>query len=52
MLIANATLGSDASPGSRSNYAQAAADQLSYLLNVAPKSPDGAISHRADQVQL
>jgi len=52
VLIANATLGSDASPGSRSNYAQAAADQLSYLLNVAPKSPDGAISHRADQVQL
>ena len=52
VLMANATIGSDTSNGSRSNYAGAAADQLSYLLTVAPKSADGAISHRAEQVQL
>ncbi|KAF7795945.1 hypothetical protein EIP86_007113 [Pleurotus ostreatoroseus] len=27
-------------------------EQLDYLTNVAPKTDDGAISHRADQVQL
>ncbi|KAH9943362.1 Six-hairpin glycosidase [Epithele typhae] len=30
----------------------AAANQLNYLLNVAPHTDDGAISHRAEQVQL
>ncbi|KAI1796305.1 Six-hairpin glycosidase-like protein [Ganoderma leucocontextum] len=30
----------------------AAKNQLDYLLNVAPQTPDGAISHRASEVQL
>jgi rhamnogalacturonyl hydrolase YesR len=34
------------------NYAQAAADQLTFLLSEAPKTSPGAISHRADEVQL
>ncbi|KAI0352875.1 Six-hairpin glycosidase [Trametes cingulata] len=33
-------------------FSTAAAGQLQYLLDVAPKTSDGAISHRADQVQL
>ena len=37
---------------SDTRLADAAKDQLDYLLNVAPQTPDGAISHRADQVQL
>ena len=48
VLIANWTgLGN-----SSFDYASAATDQLNYLLNVAPKSDDGAISHRTDEVQL
>lgn len=27
-------------------------EQLEYLVSVAPETDDGAISHRADQVQL
>ncbi|KAG9078017.1 hypothetical protein FRC06_008571, partial [Ceratobasidium sp. 370] len=46
VLIANWT---GASGG---NFGQAATDQLTYLLTVAPKAPSGAISHRSDQVQL
>ncbi|KAG8706554.1 hypothetical protein FRC09_002351 [Ceratobasidium sp. 395] len=46
VLIANWT---GASGG---NFGQAAADQLTYLLTVAPKSSTGAISHRSDEVQL
>ncbi len=34
------------------SYATAATAQLNYLLNTAPKTKDGAISHRAEQVQL
>ncbi|KAI0052597.1 Six-hairpin glycosidase [Auriscalpium vulgare] len=34
------------------NYSVAAQGQLEYLLEVAPRSPEGAISHRDDQVQL
>jgi len=33
-------------------YAKAAAEQLYYLLDVAPRAPNGAISHRASEVQL
>lgn len=33
-------------------YADAATSQLNYLLNVVPKTPDGAISHRPEQTQL
>ena len=33
-------------------YSTAAAQQLDYLLNVAPRSDTGAISQRVDQVQL
>ncbi|KAF8717401.1 Glycosyl Hydrolase Family 88, partial [Rhizoctonia solani] len=46
VLIANWT---GASGG---NYAQAAADQLTYLLTITPRAPNGAISHRADEAQL
>ncbi|KAG8709017.1 hypothetical protein FRC09_000911 [Ceratobasidium sp. 395] len=46
VLIANWT---GASGG---NFGQAATDQLTYLLTIAPKSPTGAISHRSDEVQL
>ena len=34
------------------DFASAATDQLNYLLYNAPKSSDGAISHRNDDVQL
>ncbi|KZT41164.1 Six-hairpin glycosidase [Sistotremastrum suecicum HHB10207 ss-3] len=37
---------------SDNNFASAAGSELSYVLNVAPRAPDGAISHRSDQVQL
>ncbi|KAH9924009.1 Six-hairpin glycosidase-like protein [Fomitopsis serialis] len=33
-------------------YARAAAEQLEYLLTVVPRTDDGAISHRVEQVQL
>ncbi|ELU42884.1 glycoside hydrolase family protein [Rhizoctonia solani AG-1 IA] len=46
VLIANWT---GASGG---NYAQAAADQLTFLLTITPRAPNGAISHRADEAQL
>ncbi|KAG9088689.1 hypothetical protein FRC07_012486, partial [Ceratobasidium sp. 392] len=46
VLIANWT---GASGG---NFGQAATDQLTYLLTVAPKTSSGAISHRSDQTQL
>lgn len=34
------------------DYAGAATDQLNYLFQDVPKTSDGAISHRADQLQL
>lgn len=34
------------------DYAGAATDQLDYLLENVPRSSDGAISHRTEQVQL
>lgn len=37
---------------SDSQYADAASGQLHYLLDIAPRSPGGAISHRNDEVQL
>ncbi|KAL1762590.1 Six-hairpin glycosidase-like protein [Schizophyllum commune] len=48
VLLANWTRGDK----SDNSYSTAAADQLSYLLDYAPKTDDGAISHRTDQVQL
>ena len=33
-------------------YSFAAGQQLDYLLNYAPRTLEGAISHRLDQVQL
>ena len=48
MLLRNWTL-----PHSKNQpYASAASDQLAYLLDVAPRAPNGAISHRASQAQL
>ncbi|KAH8986289.1 Six-hairpin glycosidase-like protein [Lactarius akahatsu] len=38
-------------PGN-TTFADAAAGQLDYLLNVAPRAPNGAISHRDSQAQL
>lgn len=37
---------------SQPKYVQAAQSELDFLLNDAPRSDDGAISHRGDQVQL
>ena len=34
------------------DYAGAATDQLNYLFDIAPRTSDGAISHRIGQVQL
>lgn len=34
------------------DYASAAAAQLDYLLNNAPRTPEGAISHREEKTQL
>ncbi|KAH0835728.1 Six-hairpin glycosidase-like protein [Lanmaoa asiatica] len=34
------------------DYSGAAQDQLEFLFQIAPKTQDGAISHRMDQVQL
>ncbi len=34
------------------NYSIAAKNELNYLLNTAPKTSDGAISHRSENVQL
>lgn len=34
------------------DYARAALDQLEFLLLKVPRTHDGAISHRVDQVQL
>lgn len=45
VLLAGQTLNDD-------SYAQAAAQQLGFLLNVAPRAPNGAISHRMEQAQL
>lgn len=33
-------------------YARAATEQLQYTLTVVPRTADGAISHRIEQVQL
>lgn len=49
VLLANWT-GQGASDGL--NYLGAARDQLEFLFQIAPKTNDGAISHRMDQVQL
>ncbi|KAH9059334.1 Six-hairpin glycosidase [Lactarius vividus] len=38
-------------PGN-TTFATAASNQLDFLLNVAPRAPNGAISHRLSQVQL
>ncbi|KAF7363457.1 hypothetical protein MSAN_01001500 [Mycena sanguinolenta] len=38
--------------GDKLDYGQAATSQLEYTLNVVPRTSDGAISHRAAQVQL
>jgi hypothetical protein len=48
VLIANLT-GQD---GGQVDYSGAATDQLNYLLNVVPKTGDGAISHRVSELQL
>ncbi|CAE6426019.1 unnamed protein product [Rhizoctonia solani] len=51
MLFANWTVRSPSYTNS-SNYASTIIDQLNYSLTRAPRAPNGAISHRADQVQL
>lgn len=49
VLLANWT-GQGASDGL--DYSGAARDQLEFLFQKVPKTQDGAISHRMDQVQL
>lgn len=51
MLFANWTTRSPSATNS-SGYAAAIIDQLNYSLTRAPRAPNNAISHRADQVQL
>ncbi|KAG9093439.1 hypothetical protein FRC06_011527 [Ceratobasidium sp. 370] len=51
ILLANYTARSLASTNS-SAYDTAITDQLNYILTQVPRAPNGAISHRADQVQL
>ncbi|KAK4686019.1 hypothetical protein P7C73_g4107, partial [Tremellales sp. Uapishka_1] len=51
VLIANASE-SASTQVNGVTYGQAALSELNYLLYVVPKSSTGAISHRADQVQL
>ena len=48
VLIANWTRSDRADQ----SFAQAARSQLAYLTSLAPRTSDGAISHRASQVQL
>ncbi|KAB5588393.1 hypothetical protein CTheo_8168 [Ceratobasidium theobromae] len=50
ILFANWTARSRAT--NSSTYSAAIIDQLNYSLTRAPRAPNGAISHRADQVQL
>ncbi|PVG04136.1 Six-hairpin glycosidase [Serendipita vermifera] len=45
VLLANQTL-------HNSTYAEAAAQQLDFLLNYVPRAPNGAISHRVSEAQL
>ncbi|EIN10295.1 Six-hairpin glycosidase [Punctularia strigosozonata HHB-11173 SS5] len=65
MLIEEGAVGDPASIGnavllanwtrqdlSNANFSIAAGEELDYLLNQAPRTDDGAISHRNDQVQL
>lgn len=49
VLLANWT-GAGAQDGQ--DYAGAAASQLEFLLEKVPKTSDGAISHRTEQLQL
>ncbi|KAI9065704.1 hypothetical protein FKP32DRAFT_1567367 [Trametes sanguinea] len=49
VLLANWT---NAGAQDGQDYAGAAQDQLEYLLTTVPKTSDGAISHRLEQVQL
>jgi len=51
MLLANYTARSPSLTNS-SAYDTAITDQLNYILTQAPRAPNGAISHRTDQVQL
>ncbi|KAF9045966.1 Six-hairpin glycosidase [Hymenopellis radicata] len=64
-LVADSAVGDPASLGvavllanwtrtnlSDNSYADAAGEQLDYLLNVAPRTDTGAISHRSDETQL
>ena len=48
ILVANWTR----SNPSDMSFSNAAAQQLKYLLEDAPRTADGAISHRSEQVQL
>ncbi|KAG7448944.1 Six-hairpin glycosidase [Guyanagaster necrorhizus] len=48
VLLANWTRTNE----SDTSFSTAASEELDYLLNYAPRSDSGAISHRSDQVQL
>ncbi|KAF9805683.1 hypothetical protein IEO21_08957 [Rhodonia placenta] len=54
VLLANWTGAPEPYPGvdSAVTYARAAAEQLEYTLQVVPRTTNGAISHRIEQVQL
>lgn len=52
VLLANSSQGPGQATFSGTSFGAAAASELEYLLTVVPRSSEGAISHRAEQVQL
>lgn len=52
VLLANSSQGPGTATFSGTTFGAAAASELQYLLTVVPRSSAGAISHRAEQVQL
>lgn len=48
----NASTPHDVRMGRGVSYDRAAREQVEYLLNDVPRTDDGAISHRVEQVQL
>lgn len=53
VVLGNWTIGNAIQLGvTQSSCATAAKDQIRFLMEVAPRTSDGAISHRSEQVQL
>lgn len=52
MAVTLANFTSTSGNVSAAEFGEAARDQVRFLLEVAPRTRDGAISHRVEQVQL